>query len=269
MKNMKLYISIILAVIIFVVTTGCASRPAQGEGWKDPNKPDDQEWSDPNKPDDQEWRDPSKPDDQEWSDPEKPDDQGWRDLGEPGDQEWRDPEKPWTEVIEPSEPDHTGMYKHEIDGIVFYTEHDVEQWIGHQDGLGMTFNLEQMVKDLFGDEALSGNNVARVVSYNGSSISLSFYNANMDGTTELQAKDGFYPLIQTEGTVIYDLGDGSPEYYKPYYFINGTYYCTDYEMIEIALYTCERWIAGEYYFWENFNSSSRLYIIDGNTPRNP
>jgi len=73
MKKMKLFISLILVIIIFVVTAGCASRPAQGDGWKDPNKPSDQEWSDQNKPDDQEW-----------SDPEKPDDQGWRDLGELG-----------------------------------------------------------------------------------------------------------------------------------------------------------------------------------------
>lgn len=51
-------------------------------------------------------------------------------------------------------------------------------------------------------------------------------------------------------------------------------YCTDYEMIEIALYACEKWAEGpgsrgEYYQFENFNSSSRIYIIDGNTPRNP
>ena len=201
MKNMKLFISLMLAVIIFVVTTGCASRPAQGEGWKDPNMPEDQEWSDPNKPSDQEWNDPEKPEEQEWRDPENPEEQ-----------EWRDPENPGAEPANSDDPDHTGMYKHEIDGIVFYTEHDVEQWIGHQDGLGMTFNLEQMVKDLFGDEALSGNNVAKFVLPNGNALNLSFYNANMDGTTELQAKDGFYPLIQTEGTVIYDLGDGSPEY---------------------------------------------------------
>lgn len=259
MKNMKLFISLVLVVIVCVVMAGCGSRPSSGnEGWNDPNKPANQEWSDPENPDDQSWSDPDDYENQDWNDPENYEDQ-----------DWRDPENPGTETTDPGESEHTGTYKHEIDGIVFYTEHDVEQWISHQDGLGKTFNLEQMVKDLFGDEALSGNNVARVISYNGNSISLSFYNANMNGETELQAKDGFYPLIQTEGTVIYDLGDGSSDYYKPYYFINGTYYCTDYEMIEIALYTCERWIAGEPYFFENFNSSSRLLIYDGNTPRNP
>ena len=205
-----------------------------------------------------------------WSDPENYEDQDWNDPENYEDQDWSDPENPDAETTDPGESDHTGTYRHEIDGIVFYTEHDVEQWIVRKnEPYYPQFNLEQMVKDLFGDEALSGNNVARVVSYNGNSISLSFINANMNGENKLQAKDGYYPLIQTEGTVIYDLGDGSKDYYKPYYFINGTYLCTDYEMIEIALYTCERWIAGEYYFFENFNSSSRLYIVDGNTPRNP
>ena len=70
MKNMKLFISLVLAVVLCVAMVGCASRPTNGEGWNDPNKPDEQEWSDPNSPDSQDWSDPNNPDNQDWSDPE-------------------------------------------------------------------------------------------------------------------------------------------------------------------------------------------------------
>ena len=253
MKKMKLFISLILVIIIFVVTAGCASRPAQGDGWKDPNKPSDQEWSDPNKPGDQEWSDPEKPNDQEWSDPEKP-----------VDQEWRDPENPGTEPVNPGEPDHTGMYKHEIDGIVFYTEHDVEQWIVRRDErFYPQFDLAQMTKDIFGDDQTDSWDATAIFPYGSTISSLEFDNADMSGSTSLQAKSGVYPYILIESTVVYDMGygDGS-EYYKPYYFINGSYHCTDYELMEIALYAFERWSSGDYYMFENFSGSSRIMVVN-------
>lgn len=256
MKSIKALTRVVLTTVICVVLVGCADRSTNNtrtEGWNDPNSPESQELTDQDGYDDQSWDNPEDYDNQDWDDADNYEDQEWSDL---------------------EGSDHTGMYRHEIDGIEFYTEHDVEQWIDHQDGLGMTFDLEQMVKDIFGDEAISGNNVAKFTIPTDIPVSLTFLNINFKGQSDLQAKDGYYPAIQAPGTVICDRGDGSEEYYKPFYFINGTYYCTDYEMIEIALYACEKWAKGpgshgEYYSFEDFNSSSRIYIIDGNTPRNP
>ena len=135
-----------------------------------------------------------------------------------------------------------------------------------------------MVKDIFGDENTLKANEATIIPlkdyeaafmFNGSVEYLALYNRNLNGQTRMQAQEGFIPAIGVESTDIFDLGDGSVEYYKPYYFINGSYYCTEYEMIEIIVYACERWARGEYYLFENFNGSTRLYISDGGTPRNP
>ena len=251
MKNMKLFISLVLVAIICVVMAGCGSRPSSGnEGWNDPNKPANQEWNDPENPDDQSWSDPDDYENQDWNDPENYEDQ-----------DWRDPENPGTETTDPGESEHTGMYRHEIDGIVFYTEHDVEQWIGHQDGLGKTFDLEQMAKDIFGDEGTESWDGIVMLSVAPSTFE--FDNADMSGSTSLQAKNGVYPFIVTGQVIVYDMGygDGS-EYYKPYYFINGSYHCTDYELIEIALYAFERWADGEYYQFENFSNSARIMVVN-------
>ena len=238
--------------------------------WNDQDKPNDQEWSDPDGYEDQDWTDPENYEDQNWTDPENYEDQDWTDTENYEDQDWIDPEYYPGEDLEPvDEPDHTGTYRHEIDGIVFYTEHDVEQWIVRKDEpYYPQFNLDQMVKDIFGDDVTTGENSARIPVH-GNTMLIILENSDMSGSrTRLQAQDGFYPAFQTEATAMYDLGDGSADYYKPFYFINGSYHCTDYEMIEIAVYACERWAAGEYYFFENFNGSSRLYIVDGSTPRN-
>lgn len=268
MKNSKRVLCFVLVLVISLVLVGCgSSTSSENAGKNDTGKGDNQAWNDPSKPEDQTWSDPENYESQAWSDPENYDDQ-----------EWRDPENPGTETTEPDESDHAGMYRHEIDGIVFYTEHDVERWIGHQDGLGMTFDLEQMVKDIFGDENTLKANEATIIPlkdyeaafmFNGSVVYLALYNRNLNGQTRMQAQEGFIPAIGVESTDIFDLGDGSAEYYKPYYFINGSYYCTEYEMIEIIVYACERWARGEYYLFENFNGSTRLYISDGGTPRNP
>ena len=264
MKKMKLFISLILVIIIFIVTTGCSSSSAQGEGWKDQNKPGNQEWSDPNSPDDQEWSDPNKPDDQEWKDPEKPGDQEWSDPEKPDDQEWRDPENPGTEPVDPGASDQTGTYKHEIGGIVFYTEHDVEQWIDRSNPNLPNFDLNQMVKDIFGDEAISGNNIAKIPYY-GRTKTLDIKNRDTTGNySDWYAGNGYYPCIQIDNTVICDMGDGSSDYFKPRYRINGSDYTTEYEMIEIALYACERWAGdGEVqymYLFDNFRSSDRFFL---------
>ncbi len=252
MKNMKLFISLVLAVVICVVMAGCASRPTQGEGWNDPNKPDEQEWSDPNSPDNQDWSDPDGYGNQDWSDPENYDDQ-----------DWRDPENPGTEPADPGESDHTGMYRHEVDGVVFYTEHDLEQWIVRRDErFYPQFDLAQMTRDIFGDDQTDSWDGTAIFPYGSTVSSLEFNNADMSGSTSLQAKSGVYPFILTGRTVVYDMGygDGS-EYYKPYYFINGSYHCTDYELMEIALYAFERWSHGESYLFENFLNSTRIMVV--------
>lgn len=253
MKNMKLFISLVLVVIVCVVMAGCGSRPSSGnEGWNDPNKPANQEWSDPENPNDQSWSDPDDYENQDWNDPENYEDQ-----------DWRDPENPGTETTDPSETEHTGTYRHEIDGIVFYTEHDVEQWIGHQDGLGKTFDLEQMAKDIFGTSETDSWDATSIFPINGVTTSLEFNNVDSSGSTHLQAKEGVHPYIIIESMMVYDMGNGDgSEYYKPYYFINGSYHCTDYELIEITLYAFERWADGEYYRFENFSNSARIMVVN-------
>ena len=183
---------------------------------------------------------------------------------------------------EPNRPDETGRYRHEIDGIVFYTEHDLEQWIGHKDGLGLTFDLQQMAKDLFvGKQVFGGDTIQEdwIKSFNGDTfvayrdpynidnngyiIQYSLNNADLqEGHTSLQAKPGVYPYLAIGSTYVYDLGNGTgnEEYYKPYYFLNDSYHCTDYEMLEITLYACEQWVNGEHYDFENFNVSNRIWV---------
>lgn len=179
----------------------------------------------------------------------------------------------------PNQPDETGKYRHEIDGIVFYTEHDLEQWIDRRDEpFYPQFNLEQMAKDLFtgkqifgGDripeewiDSFDGDTVIALKDpyHNNSAIVYTLDNADFDGHTWLQAKPGVYPYLANGRTYVYDLGKGTgdEEYYKPYYFLNGTYHCTDYAMLEIALYACEKWANGEYYDFENFDQSARIWV---------
>ena len=249
---MKLFISFVLAVVLCVAMVGCASRPTNGEGWNDPNKPDEQEWSDPNKPEDQDWSDPDGYDDQDWRDPENYDDQ-----------DWRDPEMPWTEPIGPSEPDHTGTYRHEIDGIVFYTEHDLEQWITRIDGGRRIFDLDRMVKDIFGEDAMGGNGYATF--YGNHHFHL--YNSDLSGNGSDNPTAGYYPCIIVDSSSIYDTGHGAgDEYYLPAYFFSNDsdkYFATEYEMLEIALYACEMWAKDETsdYSFENFAGSQRLMVV--------
>lgn len=186
------------------------------------------------------------------------------------------PEAPETAKI-PNQPDETGKYRHEIDGIVFYTEHDLEQWIDRS-GYDPQFDLEQMAKDLFiGKQIFGGETIPEewIYSFDGETIialsdpyttnfalAYTLDNADFDGHTSLQAKSGVYPFLANGRTYVYDLGKGTgnEEFYKPYYFLNGSYHCTDYEMLEIALYACEKWADGEHYDFENFENSARIWV---------
>ena len=247
MKNMKLFISLVLAVVLCVAMVGCASRPTNGEGWNDPNKPDEQEWSDPNSPDSQDWSDPNNPDNQDWSDPENYDDQ-----------DWRDPENPWTEPI----PDHTGTYRHEIDGIVFYTEHDLNQWITILDNGRHVFDLDGMVKDIFGENAMGGN--GNIVFYGGHYAG--FGNTDLNGGMSNYPGRGYYSYFSSSVDFIYDMGyDAEDENNYPYFFSEDVEkrLSTEYEMLEIALYACEMWANDETYNYafENFEGSQRLMVV--------
>ncbi len=238
----RTYISLTLSILLCALLAGCTGGSfIGGAGWNDPENYEDQEWSDPENYKDQDWRDP---DDYE-------------------DQEWRDPSDPGGGTADPDGSEPAGGYRHEIDGIVFYTQYDVEQWIDRrQEAYYPQFDLNQMVIDIFGDEAWSESYAAWFPFYEFTPF-FEMRNSDMTGSHhQMQAKDGYHPYIQIETVVIYDMGDGSEEYYKPYYFINGTYYCTDYQLIEIAAYACERWAAGEYYLFENFRGSDRLLIFE-------
>lgn len=252
MKNMKLLISLVLVVIVCVVMAGCGSHPSSGnEGWNDPNKPANQEWSDPENPDDQSWSDPDDYEDQDWDDPENYEDQ-----------DWRDPENPGTVTTDPDESEHTGNYRHEIDGIVFYTEHDVEQWIDRS-GNDPVFHLEQMVADIFGSGTTSWDGTAMVPAF-GAIASFEITNQSTDGGTSRLADNNHYPIINMGGCAIYDLGPatGDSEYYKPLYYFYDSNHTTEYEMIEISLYLCEKWVSDEYYYFEDFTSSSRFMVVN-------
>ena len=268
MNNKNLFLCFVLALVISVVLAGCSSASGENAGKNDTGKTDSQAWNDPSKPEDQTWGDPENYESQSWSDPENYDDQDWRDTENPG-----------TEAADLDESDHAGMYRHEIDGIVFYTEHDLEQWIVRKDEpYYPQFNLEQMAKDLFtGKQSFGRETIPEewIYSFDGETVialsdpyttnfalAYTLNNADFDGHTSLQAKPGVYPYLANGTTYVYDLGKGTDdeEYYKPYYFLNGSYHCTDYEMLEIALYAAEKWADGEHYDFENFENSARIWV---------
>ena len=167
---------------------------------------------------------------------------------------------------EPNRPDETGRYRHEIDGIVFYTEHDVEQWITRIEGGRRIFDLDKMVKDILGEDAYAGNGRAW---WNNGHSTFAFGNANhLTGSTNDYPLEGYSPYISINTTdFLYDLGNGEKEYYLPVYFFSNEpskKQATDYELIEIALYACEMWAKEETrdYNFENFAGSERIMFID-------
>ena len=163
----------------------------------------------------------------------------------------------------PNQQDETGKYRHEIDGIVFYTEHDVEQWITRIEGGRRVFDLDRMVKDIFGEDAMGGNGYAFF--YGGQHFHI--LNTNLNGSTNSYPREGYYPCINVDTISIYDMGHGAgDEYYLPVYFFSEDSNKTDgteYEMLEIALYACEMWANDEthYYSFENFEASQRFMVV--------
>lgn len=230
MKNMKLLISLVLVMTMCVVMlAGCSSRPSTG------TKTD--------------WEDPAKPTGT------TPDNSGKTD--------WEDPVNP-SQPAQPSQPDETGKYRHEIDGIVFYTEHDVEQWIERIPGGRNIFHMDQMVKEIFGDDAMAGNGRAM---FHGNQY-FEFGNTNLNGSSNDYPEEGYYPYLSISVDTIYDMGpiSGDKDYYLPiYYFSNedNKLWATDYELIEISLYACEMWAKNETstYAFENFKTSMRFMIV--------
>ena len=245
MKNMKLLISLVLVMTMCVaMLAGCSGRPSTSTrtDWENPGLTGS-DWEDPGKTD---WEDPANPTDPDWEDPGRTD--------------WEDPANP-SQPSQPSQPDETGRYRHEIDGIVFYTEHDVEQWIERIPGGRNIFHMDQMVKDLFGDDAVAGN--GRAMYYDNRMFA--FGNAKLDGNTNDFPTEDYYPYISVDSTYIYDMGNGEKEYYLPIYYFssdNNKHQGTDYELIEICLYACEQWARNDYYMFENFESSARIMVVN-------
>lgn len=167
-------------------------------------------------------------------------------------------------------PEENGKYRHEIDGVVFYTEHDVEQWIERRDEkFYPKIYLDRMVKDLFGDyaEGFRGQAVVPLGDpyHDTHAMAFVFGNAGFDGIPELQAKEGVYPYLLVDSTKVYDMGYGAEEeYYKPYYFFDDSYQCTEYEMIEMFLFECERWLNGDEkaFSFDIFKNTKRIVVYD-------
>lgn len=251
MKKRNMFLCLVLVLFICIVMAGCSSTSSESVGRNDTGKADNQAWNDPSKPEDQTWSDPENYESQSWSDPENPNDQDWRDTENPG-----------TEATNTGESDHTGTYRHEIDGIVFYTEHDLEQWITRIPGGRRVFDLDRMVKDIFGEDAMGGNGYAF---YGNGHFHL--YNIDLNGNSSDNPKDGYYPCIQVDTLSIYDSGYGAgDEYYLPAYFFSSDsnkFFATEYEMLEIALYACEMWANEDthYYAFENFEESQRFVVV--------
>ena len=206
MKNMKLFISLVLVVILCVVLAGCADRPSNGnEGWKDPNEPNNAEWTDPNNPDDTDWRDPNQPD---------------------NDADWRDPNNP---ADNPTDPSQTGNYRHEIDGIVFYTDHDINQWID-----GNIFHAYDMVDAIYGGVIKTDGEGGVRFTYSGVITSVGF-----SVTEGYKPNDTAYPYFYIFKYHVYEHGN-----YGQFYFIDDSYCQIPYELLELSLYTLEQWDKG-------------------------
>lgn len=123
-----------------------------------------------------------------------------------------------------------------------------------------SFNFEQMAKDIFGDK-VDDSGPAFVI-LNIAPGYLEYGNSDLYNSTAFQAKEGYYPYFSSPTNTIFDMGPGNEkEYYMPYYFINDSYYCTDYELLEISLYACEAWARGDYYAFETFAPSMRFMIV--------
>ena len=261
MKQTKLFIICVLVLSLCLNFAACGEDDPDvaGNDWEDPAGSTGSDWEDPGK---SEWEDPANTTNSgsDWEDPGKTD---WGDLGKT---DWEDP-------AQRSQPDENGMYRHEIDGVVFYTEHDLEQWIDRSAD-DPHFNLEQMAIDLFGEgvQEARGSAFVPVLDQNGAFVrwrfALEFGNVNLTtGESSSQAKDGFYPYIGIGSTFVYDTGAGAgDEYYKPYYYLNDySRDCTDYEMLEIALYAFEKWAKDETYLFENFvnvKPDQRIMVVN-------
>ena len=251
MKNRNLFLCLVLVLVISVVLAGCSSTSSESSGRNDTGNAGSQAWNDPSTPQDQTWNDPENYESQAWSDSENYDDQDWRDT-----------ENPSTEAADLDESDHAGMYRHEIDGIVFYTEHDVAQWITILDNGRHVFDLGRMAIDLFGEDAMGGN--GNIVFYGGRYGG--FGNTDLNGGSSNYPGRSYHPYFGSTVDTVYDMEyDAENENNYPYFFSDDVNkrQSTTYEMLEIALYACEMWANDETYNYafENFEGSQRLMVV--------
>ena len=266
-KNLTLFVSLLL--IIAMLFTGCSSSDPS-DAWKDPNKPDEtmetvDPWKDPGDP----WKDPSKPSESQettdvWVDPSDP----WKDPSKPSESEettdvWVDPGDPWKDPSKPSEssepttvestepptepstsepttessgPTADG-YRHEINGWVFYTKHNINDYIRY-DGGDLCFFASEMSRDVFGIEPFFVEDGCVDTKIDGHiQIRLLYGRMNRSGTPTSYDGEyvGFMIIYHNYEIVIKDpYIEG-----EKYYWIDDSGYLTDYDIAVLSLYICE------------------------------
>ena len=289
-KSVRLIVSLLLTVVF--TFTGCSSRPTDAHEWKDPSKPTatlpvesdwrdpGQEWKDPSKPSNSEptsgtsdWRDPG----QEWKDPSKPSNEeptsttsDWRDPG----QEWKDPSKPTdtdpgavlvtaevteTEPVtepptEPTEP--TSGYRHQIGDFVFYTEHDINDYIGF-DGRFNQFYASKMVADIFGSEEMyiGYGEINAAIDFKGErdmvALTYGIYNDNNKVVDTRAEGDWFGFELNYVGYIMFIKHLREPE--GDLYVIDERVTFVDDNIILLSLYMCENaadWHGQNLSYWK-------------------
>ena len=228
----RLFLSFVLVLaMVMGMLTGCGKKaPKETEAdWKDPG---------------QEWKDPSKPSDEETT----------------GTSDWVDTNQPSETETAAAELTEEG-YRHEIDGWVYYTQHNIDDYIE-----GDVFYASKMAEDAFDAKVDTVDN-GHVVLKSIAVLRYGAYNNNNDRDTYSDANwIGFELAYKGYSLFIKCTKDSGRQIYK----VDGGLHSTCREIAELSLYICENvgtwkkndfWSAvaihlpARYYAWDIYNGA--------------
>ncbi len=229
MKNvMILATSVVL--MVGVAITGCSTNTQRAD-WDNPSHSVETSSKD-------DWDNPTDSSKSDWDNPSHPVDESKDDWDNPTDGTKSDWDNP-SQSTESKETNEAGLYRHEVGGWVFYTEHDIDDYFGN-DGKNDIFYASKMAEDVFQHEVF----------------------AEERGRVILRDQnDPKYPII-----LEYDIYNeqNKPDYHGTYvgftmvagysffvkcpiindshfYHVNGNDYLTNRETAELSLYICEHY----------------------------
>ena len=144
MKNvMILATSVVL--MVGAAITGCSTNTQRAD-WDNPSHSVETSSKD-------DWDNPTDGSKSDWDNPSHPVDESKDDWDNPTDgtkSDWNNP----SQSTESKETNETGLYRHEVGGWVFYTEHDIDDYFGN-DGKNDIFYASKMAEDVFQHEVFA------------------------------------------------------------------------------------------------------------------